>query len=185
MTSERITLADLSETYDDPDEEGSSARLAVKKEFVDVATYEPEGFGKLFGHQRNLVQLLSSKSHRKEMAVIWPTGRGKSKLIAELIRRIVDHPQKFGNRTNSQKFIIIVKLSIIEQWKAELEKYPEFTTKKLRDDGATYIIAVKQKELSAAINKIVSLKKQDMFAKELADMTNNEIKEKYNSEVSC
>ena len=44
--SKRISLADLSETYDDPDEEGAPARLAAKKEFVNVATYEPSGFGK-------------------------------------------------------------------------------------------------------------------------------------------
>ena len=163
-----ITLADLSATYGDPEDEDFSNRLAAKKEFVRVSD-GPTAFGKLFPHQANMSRLLSSKSALHDMAVIWPTGRGKSTFIADIMRKIATHPPRFGNRYNKQRFLIIVKKSIIEQWKAEFEKYPEFTTKKLRDDGVIYKIKGRQKALSSSIGKVIELRRQDKFAAELAN----------------
>ena len=169
QTHNEIDLASLSEVYGDPDDPQFATRLAAKKEFVKAGDMRPVP-GKLFPHQKNLVQLLSSKSALHEMAVIWPTGRGKSTLIAQLMRMIATHPARFGNKVNKQRFLIIVKKSIIEQWKAELEKYPEFTTKKLRDGQSVYKIKGRQKALTSAISKVVILKRQDEFAKELTDL---------------
>lgn len=163
-----ITLADLSATYGDPEDEDFSNRLAAKKEFVTTADGYT-AFGKLFPHQANLSRLLGSKSALHDMAVIWPTGRGKSTFIADIMRKIATHPPRFGNRSNKQRFLIIVKKSIIEQWKAEFEKYPEFTTKKLRDDGVKYKIKGRQKALSSSISKVIELRRQDKFAAELAN----------------
>jgi hypothetical protein len=174
----RLSLADLAETYPDASDPDFNKKIADKKEFVGPE-YLPK-YGDARAHQRNAFRLLGAQSGPQSIMIVWNTGMGKSLPIKDIIRSIIDFPERFGRKF---RCIIAVKAAVIPSWQAELAKSQEFTTVKLRSDSSSYEAQGRTHALSAAIGKKVKLVKLDKFAKKLSRLTGDEIRAKYSVDM--
>jgi hypothetical protein len=176
-------LAVLAAVYPDEDDEDYLLKISNKKEFVGPE-YVPK-FGDPRSYQRNMFRLLGAQNGPQSMMIVWPTGKGKARLPTDLIRMIAEMPLRFPDSASQGRCIIVVRASVIGQWQNELAKYAEFTTKKLRDENSVYQIKGRRHALSAAINKVIKLKKLDKFARKLATRTPDQIRTKYSVDMVC
>lgn len=164
-----MEVTDLLEVYPDPDDPEFNRKITRKKEFADLSMQEPVKLGNIFPHQQLLMRLMSTKTPLKEMLVLWPTGRGKTRVALEMVRTVMHYPRMYGNDVNNQKIIIISPRSVTEVWKREIKKMAEF----IATDK------VNKRALTIAISKYIELQSQDYFWKVLASLSNEDIRKIY------
>lgn len=170
------SLTSLPPDQNDPD----VAKLVYQgREFKDHDS--PAVFGDPYPHQANLLTFTGPLSNVNAQAIFWPTGLGKGFTIASLIK-IVLQRQHAGFKQNN-RIMVIVKDSVRAVWHAELSKYPEFTTEKIRDPNSAYETKGREKAISSAIAKVVKIVSLDAFALKLMHLSPEAIRERYSSDM--
>lgn len=176
-----IEAADLLEVYPDPDNPYFNKIISHKKEFADLSLKKPVKFGERFSYQEILLRLMSAKTSIKEMGVLWPTGRGKTRVALDLAETVIHHHEQYGNNINDLHILIIAPKSVIPAWRREIEKNPKFmdSAKSKLQTKSDYSTKGRQGAVTTAIKKYFDLRPQDAFASEIAKLSNEQIIARY------
>jgi hypothetical protein len=173
--TDTISTGALSDLLLDQTDKGLARQIYSKREFKDL---DDTPSGELRPHQENIMKLMGPQVSLPDMALFWSTGLGKGYTIAQIIRMISAFPARYGRH----KTLVISKASVMPQWHAELSRFPEFTTAKIRDAKSEYKPKGREKATSTSIKKKVLLMPLDTFSAKLLKLSPDKIRELYSCE---
>jgi hypothetical protein len=177
---DNISTAALSSLPPSQSDPNMARMIYAGREFKDHGS--PAEFGKPLSHQDAFLKIVGPQSDIKSLAMFWSTGLGKGFTMTALIRTRLEVQREKAKKGN--RIMIIVKDSAIQSWHAELAKYEEFTTAKIRDPNAIYdAIKGREKAISSAIAKVVKIVSLDAFAMEIMHLKPEAIREKYSCDM--